>query len=108
VSAPTRGARRCLSPGEPPSPQLTSGPLMPVADVAPDGSSGFAEYVLPAMTANESRPWPVGNDDRLSTPGATRSSCAPVFENDARLLFRSIAPTVSTFWYAPGYETLNV
>ena len=78
---------------------------MPVDGVAPANSIGSAAYVVPPIVANASRPSVLGNDDRLSTPGATTSSCAPVFENDASWLFTSTAPTVRTLWYPPGNET---
>src|SRR4051794_38714278 len=84
-------------------PQRTSVPMMP--SVAGANSIGSAAISLPPTVTNASRPSVTGNDDRLLTPGATTSSCAPVFENDASLLFESSAPTVSTLWYAPGYET---
>src|SRR3954466_9267663 len=83
--------------------QRTSGPVMPF--VAGANSIGSAEISLPSAVTNASRPSVRGNDDRLLTPGATTSICAPVFENDARWLVESTAPTVSTLWYAPGYET---
>jgi hypothetical protein len=75
---------------------------MPVDGVAPANSIGNAAYVVPPIVANASRPSVLGNDDRLSTPGATTSSCAPVFENDASWLFTLTAPTVRTLWYPPG------
>src|SRR3954471_12439698 len=88
-----------------PRPQSTSGLVMPLVDVAGANSIGNAAYVLPPIVAKASRPSVRGNDDRLSTPGATTSSCAPVFENDASWFLASTAPTVRTLWYAPGNET---
>jgi hypothetical protein len=70
-------------------------------ELRPANSIGSAAYVVPPIVAKASRPSVTGNDDRLSTPGATTSSCAPVFENEASWFFESTAPTVRTLWYPP-------
>ena len=76
---------------------------MPVTPfVAAANSIGSPGMSWPSAVTKASRPWPAGKDERLLTPGATRSSCAPVFENDARWLLESTAPTETTLWYAPG------
>src|SRR3954451_7150342 len=84
-------------------PQSTNRPVMP--SVADENSAGVPEYVVEPTVTSASRPCRCGKEERFSTPGPTRSSCAPVFENDARWLSRSTAPTVTTLWYAPGNET---
>jgi hypothetical protein len=66
-----------------------SGPVTPPAGLAAANSIGSAVYPVPPTVAKASRPSVTGNDDRLLTPGATTSSCAPVFENDASWLLES-------------------
>src|SRR5437764_15440216 len=68
-------------------PQRTSAPVIP--SVAGANSIGSAAISLPPTVTNASRPSVLGKDDRLLTPGATTSICAPVFENDASWLLES-------------------